>query len=113
MTWTSESDFKTWDFICLDPQQMPVAKFSANMWAWKKIGKVEFLKPANEQAREEIVVMGNILSVFGAIFAKPAHQEKMCRQLCQSGVPMERMMKTPLLGRYSSRPPSVAFQKLP
>ncbi|KAL8682711.1 MAG: hypothetical protein Q9224_006751, partial [Gallowayella concinna] len=85
VTWASSSGFKTWDFICLDEQQMPVAKFSANWWSLKKIGKIEFLGPkANSTAlRDEIVVTGltllycmllrtnSLLSFFGAIFARP------------------------------------------
>jgi hypothetical protein len=85
MTWSSDSDFKTWDFVCLDKQLMPVAKFSANIWAVQKVGNIEFLgdKADNKEAREEIVVTGltlfycmclrmnNILNLFGAIFSKP------------------------------------------
>ncbi|KAL9027710.1 MAG: hypothetical protein Q9196_003805 [Gyalolechia fulgens] len=84
MTWTSSSNFKTWDFICLDEQQMPVAKFSANLWAIKKVGDIEFMGPksASVAARDEIVVTGltlfccmvarmnNLLTFFGAIFAR-------------------------------------------
>ncbi|KAL8646988.1 MAG: hypothetical protein Q9210_005823 [Variospora velana] len=84
MTWTSSSNFKTWDFICLDEQQIAVAKFSANMWGLKKLGMVEFLTPTavSEAARDEIVVTGltlaycmilrtsSILSFVGAIFAR-------------------------------------------
>ncbi|CAO1603166.1 hypothetical protein XANCAGTX0491_006758 [Xanthoria calcicola] len=85
MTWTSDSDFKTWDFVCLDEHQMPVARFKANLWALKKIGYIEFLgdKATSEAARDEIVVTGltlmycmilrttSLLSFFGAIFARP------------------------------------------
>ncbi|KAL8952132.1 MAG: hypothetical protein Q9222_001944 [Ikaeria aurantiellina] len=85
MTWTSDSDFKTWDFICLDEEQMPVAKFSANLWSLKRIGKIEFLGPKahSQAAQEEIVVTGltlaytmilrttSLLSFFGAIVARP------------------------------------------
>lgn len=90
MTWTSSSGFKTWDFICLDEQQMPVAKFSANIWAVRKLGNIEFLgsKAASDAVRQEIVVMGltlfylmlfrmnNILSFFGAIFSRPGRDDK-------------------------------------
>lgn len=91
MTWTSASDFKTWDFICLDPNQEPTAKFSANIWALKKIGKIEFLGPKvakSEVLREEIVVTGltlfycmvlrvnSLVSFFGTIFARPGPQDK-------------------------------------
>ncbi|KAL8691433.1 MAG: hypothetical protein Q9218_003335 [Villophora microphyllina] len=85
MTWTSNSDFKTWDFICLDSQQMPVAKFSANLWALKRIGNIEFLGPkaSSPAVRDEIVVTGltlvycmilrtsSLLSFFGACVARP------------------------------------------
>ncbi|KAL8820042.1 MAG: hypothetical protein Q9223_001648 [Gallowayella weberi] len=90
MTWASSSGFKTWDFVCLDEQQMPVAKFSANWWSLKKIGNIEFLGPraASTALREEIVVTGltllycmllrtnSLLSFFGAIFARPGPIEK-------------------------------------
>ncbi|KAH7372139.1 hypothetical protein BKA64DRAFT_586944 [Cadophora sp. MPI-SDFR-AT-0126] len=82
MTWTSAASFKTWDFICLDPNQQPVAKFAANMWGVKKVGNIEFLgekTATSEAAREEIVIMGmtlfscmmlrmnNFFSLFGMI----------------------------------------------
>lgn len=85
MRWTSSSNFKTWDFICLDEQQMPVAKFAANWWGIKNTANIEFLGPkaTSEAARDEIVVTGltlfycmvlrinNLGSLFGAIFARP------------------------------------------
>lgn len=86
MTWTSTSDFKTWDFICLDVDQNPVAKFSANIWAVKKVGNIKFMaskSTLSDAMRDEIVVTGltlyscmvlrsnNILSLFGAIFSRP------------------------------------------
>lgn len=60
MTWTSQSGFKTWDFICVGEKQEPVARFSANMWALKKVGKIEMLGPKalDDAARDEIVVVG-------------------------------------------------------
>ena len=84
MTWTSNCGFKTWDFICLDEQQNAVAKFTANVWVVNKVGNIEFLglKANSQAAREEIVITGltlfycillrstNILSFFGAIFAR-------------------------------------------
>ncbi|KAJ5089920.1 hypothetical protein N7532_008604 [Penicillium argentinense] len=59
MTWTSNTDFKGWDFICVDDKQMPVAKFSANLWAVRKFGKIELLGPKafDPAARDEIVVL--------------------------------------------------------
>ncbi|KAL8917345.1 MAG: hypothetical protein Q9208_008015 [Pyrenodesmia sp. 3 TL-2023] len=85
MRWTSSSSFKTWDFICLDEQQMPVAKFSANWWGITNTANIEFMGPkaTSEAARDEIVVTGmtlfycmvlrinNLGSLFGAIFARP------------------------------------------
>lgn len=90
MKWTTGYSFKTWDFICQDEQQMPVAKFSANMWAVKKMGKIEFLGPkaTSAAARDEIVVTAltlyfcmllrtnSILSFFGAIVARPGPLDK-------------------------------------
>ncbi|KAH8654421.1 hypothetical protein BGZ60DRAFT_418469, partial [Tricladium varicosporioides] len=90
MTWTSSCDFKHWDFICLDQNQLPVAKFSANWWAITKVGYIEFLgeRPLTDAMREEIVITGHtlfytmairtssILSFFGAIFAKTGHIEQ-------------------------------------
>jgi hypothetical protein len=84
MTWTSKCGFKTWDFICLDEQQNAVAKFTANVWAVKKMGNIEFLglKANSQAAREEIIITGltlfycillrstSILSFFGAIFVR-------------------------------------------
>jgi hypothetical protein len=90
MRWTSASDFTTWDFICVnDEDQEPVAKFSANIWAVRKVGNIEFMGPkaADPAVRDEIVVTGltlfycmllrtsSILSFFGAIFARPGPQK--------------------------------------
>ncbi|KAJ5176080.1 uncharacterized protein N7482_001957 [Penicillium canariense] len=60
MTWTSSCGFKAWDFVCVDENQEPVARFSANMWAVKKVGKIEMLGPKafDDAARDEIVVVG-------------------------------------------------------
>jgi len=90
MHWTSSSGFTTWDFICLDQNQLPVAKFSASVWAVKKIGNIEFLgeKAMSDAARDEIVVTGftlyccmllrcnSVLSLFGAVFSRPGHDDK-------------------------------------
>lgn len=89
MTWTSDCGFKTWDFVCVDDQQMPVAKFSANAWGMTKIGKIEFMGPKADDraAQEEIMVTGitlfycmmlrcnNIFNFFGAVFARPGHKQ--------------------------------------
>ncbi|KAI8652735.1 hypothetical protein NCS57_01338500 [Fusarium keratoplasticum] len=90
MTWTSSSDFKSWDFICLDENSVPVAKFSANAWAISKVGYIEFMGPKanNPDAQEEIMITGltlfsqmvlrtsSILSLFGAIFSRPGPLDK-------------------------------------
>ncbi|OJJ50149.1 hypothetical protein ASPZODRAFT_128768 [Penicilliopsis zonata CBS 506.65] len=57
MTWTSESGFKTWDFICLDERKQAVARFSANPWGIKKLGKIEFCIE-DPLAREELILVG-------------------------------------------------------
>ncbi|KAF1817387.1 hypothetical protein P152DRAFT_504652 [Eremomyces bilateralis CBS 781.70] len=94
MHWTSDSDFKVWDFICMDADQRPVAKYSANFWAVKKIGTIEFMGPKanNEAVRQEMLVMGltlfycvalrstSILSFFGAIFSQPSRKSKTERE---------------------------------
>lgn len=90
LTWTSDCGFKTWDFVCVDEQQMPVARFVTNVWATKKIGRIEFMGPRadSEALRDEIVVVGltlvycmalrsaSILSFFGAFFASPGHDRQ-------------------------------------
>ena len=60
MTWTSSCGFKTWEFICVDENQIAVARISANMWAMKKLGKIEMMGPRayDDAARDEIVVVG-------------------------------------------------------
>ncbi|CAG8050294.1 unnamed protein product [Penicillium olsonii] len=60
MSWTSSSGFKTWDFVCCDENQNPVAKFSANVWAVKRFAKIELLGPKalDTAAMDEIVVIG-------------------------------------------------------
>ncbi|KIX00094.1 uncharacterized protein Z518_10231 [Rhinocladiella mackenziei CBS 650.93] len=90
MTWTSDTNFKTWDFVCVDDQQNPVAKFSTNIWMVKKVGNIEFMdKNISDELRDEIVVTGltlyycmatrvnNIFNLFGAVFSRPGrHSEE-------------------------------------
>lgn len=90
MTWTSSANFTQWDFVCLDEQQNPIAKFSANVWALKKLGSIEFLgsRAGDVAAREEILVVGmtlyytmlvrtgSVLSLFGAVFSNPGPIEQ-------------------------------------
>ncbi|KXG45510.1 uncharacterized protein PGRI_040590 [Penicillium griseofulvum] len=89
MTWTSDAGFKNWDFVCVDEQQMPVAKFTANCWGLTNIGKIEFSgsKANDRAAQEEIIVTGitlfycmvlrcnNLFNLFGAIFARPGQKQ--------------------------------------
>jgi hypothetical protein len=90
MHWLSDSDFKSWDFICVDENQLPVAKCTANIWALKRIGKIEFMGPkAHDKAfQEEIMVTGltlaycmitrvnSPLSLLGSVLAKPGHDKE-------------------------------------
>lgn len=100
MTWTTDSSFTKWDFVCVDQNQMPVAKFTANIWAVKKVGCMEFLGPkANEPlVRDELVVTGlvlfyemvvrinSVVHLFGAAFTKPGQQNaRLERQQGQQG----------------------------
>ncbi len=95
ITWVTEYSMKIWDFICLDQNEQPIAKFSANIWAVKEVGNFYFEKPADQitdAARDEILITGttllytmvtrmnNPLNLVGAAFAKtgkvgPAQEE--------------------------------------
>jgi hypothetical protein len=86
VSWVTNSTMKTWDFLCLDSTtQLPIAKFSVNLWALKQVGNFYFEKSAAEvsrELREEVVVTGltilyvmmtrmnNPLHLLGATFAK-------------------------------------------
>ncbi|KAF2126575.1 hypothetical protein P153DRAFT_297872 [Dothidotthia symphoricarpi CBS 119687] len=88
MSWIANSSMKTWDFVCLDAAQLPVAKFSVNFWALKQVGMMYFQRVVSEEERDEIVVtgltvlylmasrLGNPLHLFGAAFAKTGEREK-------------------------------------
>lgn len=90
MRWTANCALKTWDFICLDEQQLPVAKFSVNTFAAKKYANIEFIGPkaTSRDAQEEILVTGmtlyqcmllrcnNMFSLIGAAIASPGPLEK-------------------------------------
>lgn len=86
ISWIANSSLKIWDFVCLDANQMPIAKFSVNWWAVKQVGNFHFEKSKDavtREARDEIVVTGitllyvmvtrinNPLNLLGAAFAKP------------------------------------------
>ncbi|KAJ5992365.1 hypothetical protein N7451_008089 [Penicillium sp. IBT 35674x] len=90
MTWTGDVGASKWDFVCTDEQQMPVAKFTVNLWGLKKIGKVELMGPSSreEGVRAEMLITGmtlaycmvvrasNIFNLLGSIFGDPAHDKK-------------------------------------
>lgn len=90
MTWTGDVGASKWDFVCTDEQQMPVAKFTANLWGVKKIGKIELMGPSSheEGVRDEMLITGmtlaycmvvrtsNIFNLLGSIFGDPAHDKK-------------------------------------
>ena len=97
VTWITNSSLKIWDFICLDANQLPIAKFSVNIWALKQVGNFHFDKSAAEVSRavrDEVVVMGltlfyvmavrmnNPLHLLGSAFAKPG-------KVGEEGVEME------------------------
>ncbi|PGG96272.1 hypothetical protein GX51_07908 [Blastomyces parvus] len=108
MTWIGSCGLKTWDYICMDERQMPVAKFSANIWGVKKIGTITFLGAnipsaratgaISDAVREEIVVTSltlfycmvlrtnSVFSLFGAVFSRPGHEEKVVEEGKGDGV---------------------------
>jgi hypothetical protein len=86
ISWIASTDLKTWDFVCLDAQQLPIAKFAVNLWALVQTANFYFEKRAEEiskEMRDEVVVTGttivylmtvranNPLHLLGAAFAKP------------------------------------------
>lgn len=58
MTWTTTSSLSKWDFILQDDKQEAVARYSTNIWALKKVGKIEFVGPKAESqaARDEVLI---------------------------------------------------------
>ncbi|KAH7359794.1 hypothetical protein BKA66DRAFT_445125 [Pyrenochaeta sp. MPI-SDFR-AT-0127] len=90
ISWIANANMKIWDFVCLDANQLPIAKFSVNLWAIKQVGNFHFeksKKEISEALRDEIVVTGitllyimmtrinNPLNLLGAAFAKPGKVE--------------------------------------
>jgi hypothetical protein len=84
VSWIANSSLKLWDFVCLDANQLPIAKFSVNIWALKQVGNFHFDKiDVSREARDEVVVVGltllyvmvtrmnNPLNILGSVFAKP------------------------------------------
>lgn len=82
MYWTSTSGFKHWDFILLDANKEPVARFHSNIWAVTKLGFLEFMGDYSAETKEEILITGcsvyyntllrmnNVFQVFGAVGGK-------------------------------------------
>lgn len=74
--------FKHWDFILLDSNKEPVARFRSNVWCYKKLGLIEFQGNYSQRAKEEILITGftvyynmllrvnNVFQLFGAMGAK-------------------------------------------
>lgn len=60
MTWKSGSSWKTLDYVLLDEQSLPVAKFSAPYFSSDYSGRVKFLesKANSQEGKEEILVTG-------------------------------------------------------
>ncbi|KAF7192865.1 hypothetical protein HII31_05779 [Pseudocercospora fuligena] len=81
LKWKTSWSLKNWDFICLGPDQEPIARFSSNIWAVTKVGKFEFMGTPSKALKEEILVTGFTLfycmlyranslpAFFGAFFA--------------------------------------------
>lgn len=89
MTWVSgDTGFVDWDFVCLDENQNPVAKFTAHIWGVKRMGKVEFMGPRalSEAVRDEVVVVGctlyycmcvrmnNVFNLVGSAIVRPGRE---------------------------------------
>jgi hypothetical protein len=82
MYWTSSSGFKHWDFILLNSNKEPVARFHSNIWAVSKLGFLEFMGDYSAETKEEICITGcsvyyntllrmnNLFQFFGALGAK-------------------------------------------
>jgi len=58
MYWTSTSGFKHWDFILLDSNKEPVARFHSSFWAIRKLGFLEFMGEYSAETKEEICITG-------------------------------------------------------
>ena len=77
-----QTGFKYWDFILLDSNKEPVARFRSNVWAYKHVGIIEFMGDFSQLAKEEICITGcsvyyntllrmnNVFQLFGAMGAK-------------------------------------------
>ena len=70
MTWKREGGFKDLAMVCVDGEDVPVARIFASDWSVKELGKMELLGPKAQSgdALDEIVVTGlAILNVAGAV----------------------------------------------
>lgn len=90
VTWSGDVGLTKWDFVCVDENQVPLAKYTANLWGMKKIGKIELMGPrAHDPAfRDEMVITGmtvgytmvwranNIFQLFGSLFGKPGKDKE-------------------------------------
>ncbi|KAJ6021764.1 hypothetical protein N7540_007268 [Penicillium herquei] len=124
LTWTGDIGLTKWDFVCVDEQQMPVAKFSANLWGIKKLGKIQLMGQAayDESLRDEMVITGmtlaycmitrmnNIFSLVGAIFGEPGHDKKYKSDPKSSKTAAS---STESISRVSTATPSIATTKGP
>jgi hypothetical protein len=86
VSWIADMSMKTWDFVCLDENQIAIAKLSANLWDLKQVGNFYFEAREDEvsaEMRDEVVVTGltilyvmmtrmnNPLHLLGSMFSKP------------------------------------------
>jgi hypothetical protein len=67
VTWTSKSDWKNLDYVLLDENLLPVARYTTegiSLLSWSKLGKIEFLDPGtlSSAMKDEIVVVGLTLA---------------------------------------------------
>ena len=85
MTWEARYGLKTWQFICLDDNRLPIARVNVNVWALQTLASIEFLDTRVDdmcqEMREEIIVTGatlylciwyrmsNPLPLIGAVFS--------------------------------------------
>lgn len=90
LNWVSESGFKRWDFVCVDPDQLPLARVTANTFGLKHLATIEFTGPvANSQLfQEEIMVtgvtlaycaafrFGSVSGLAGNLASNPGHDKK-------------------------------------
>ncbi|KAH7084762.1 hypothetical protein BKA63DRAFT_383169, partial [Paraphoma chrysanthemicola] len=58
VTWITNVSAKLWDFICLDANQIAIAKFSVNWWAVKEVGNFHFQGQVSKEVQDEIVAVG-------------------------------------------------------